>query len=259
MREGKKRKNRLITAAMAGILTLILSLAALPMHLRAMENTDSYDIYILDYEDLLTDEEEDALYYEMEGLAAYGGAAFISDSSSDAEQTAADYCYRLFRNQSGTVFLIDMGDRRISIMSSGAMYKRITKNYATLITDNIYELAKNGDYLGCASEAFAEMETLMEGGRIAQPMRHITNLLMALAVGLMGNFLYVWVAKKRVVMPDPSAMAMAAGTAAAVGILSKNLVNSRKSRHSSRSRSGGSGGGGGGGGGFSGGGGSHRF
>ena len=73
MREGKKRKNRLITAAMAGILTLILSLAALPMHLRAMENTDSYDIYILDYEDLLTDEEEDALYYEMEGLAAYGG------------------------------------------------------------------------------------------------------------------------------------------------------------------------------------------
>ena len=57
MREGKKERNRLITAAMAGILTLFLSLAALPMELRAMENRDSYEIYILDYEDLLTDEE----------------------------------------------------------------------------------------------------------------------------------------------------------------------------------------------------------
>ena len=258
MREGKNIMNRRITACLAGALLLLLTLMALPMQLRA--ESSGYDIYILDYQDLLTDDEEEELYYAMEGLSAYGGVAFVSDSSNDAEQTAAAYCYDLFQNDSGAVFLIDMGDRRISIMSSGTIYKRITKNYGTLITDNVYEMAKREDYLGCASEAFYEMETLMEGGRIAQPMRHITNLLMALVIGLLGNFLYVWVAKKRVVMPDPSVMAMAAGSAAAVGILSKNLVNSKKHRLSSDSHSSGRGfSGGGGGGGFSGGGGSHRF
>ena len=51
-----------------------------------------------------------------------------------------------------------MGDRKISIMSSGAIYKTINKSYGNIITDNIYSYAKEDDYLGSPEEGFAEIE-----------------------------------------------------------------------------------------------------
>ncbi len=254
----KMREDRIFTRIPLFLLTLLLSFSLCSLKAAAEESSTDYEMYLGDFEDLLTDEEEDKLLEKMEGITKYGGVAFITDSSDNAEQTAADYCYELFNNDSGIVFLIDMGERRIAIMSSGAIYKRVTNNYATLITDNIYNYAKNEDYLGCAMEGFSQILTLLEGGRIAAPMKHITNLLIALVLGLVLNFIYLWVAKKRVSAPEAEYMtAIAAG--AVVGMASKDLISSHKTRHSSDSGSGGGFSGGGGGGGFSGGGGSHGF
>ena len=154
------------------------------------ENPDTgYKAYIIDEEDLLSDDEEDELLNDhMIPITEYGGVSFVSTSSSNAEKTAADYCYDLFDNNSGTTLLIDMGDRKIAIMSSGTVNKTITKNYGNIITDNIYSYATKEDYLGCAEKGFDQMTIKLEGGHIAEPMRYVSNLLMAIVFALVFNF-----------------------------------------------------------------------
>lgn len=216
-----------------------------------------YEAYIIDEEDLLTDDEEEELLNDhMIGITEYGGVSFVTASSDNAENTAKEYCYDLFDNASGTTLLIDMGDRKISIMSSGDIYKTINKSYGSIVTDNIYSYATNEDYLGCAEKGFDQIQIKLEGGRIAEPMRYISNLLMAIVFALVFNFLYVWIKKGKVTVDSEALIAAAAGAVIGTAV-GKSLVNSRKVRHTSSS--GGSGGGGGGGGGFSGGGGSHSF
>ncbi len=216
-----------------------------------------YKAYIIDDEDLLSeDEEEELLNYHMIPVTEYGGVSFVTASSSNAESTAADYCYDLFDNDSGTTLLIDMGDRKISIMSSGKIYKTINKSYGSIITDNIYKYATNEEYAECAEKGFDQITTKLEGGRIAEPMRYISNFLMAVVFALIFNFLYVWIVKGKVTVDSEALIAAAAGAVIGTAV-SKNLISSRKTRHTSSS--GGHSGGGGGGGGFSGGGGSHSF
>lgn len=221
------------------------------------ENPDTgYEAYIIDEEDLLTEDEEDELLnYHMIPITEYGGVSFVTASSSNAEETAADYCYDLFDNDSGTTLLIDMGDRKIAIMSSGEIYKTINKNYGSIITDNIYKYATNEEYPECAGNGFDQMLTKLEGGRIAEPMRYISNFFMAVVFALIFNFLYVWIAKGKVTVDSEALIAAAAGAVIGTAV-SKNLVSSHKTRHTSSS---GGHSGGGGGGGFSGGGGSHSF
>ncbi len=223
-----------------------------------VNENSGYKAYIIDEEDLLTEEEEEELLNEhMKPITEYGGVSFVSTASDDFEATAAGFCYELFNNDSGTTLVIDMGARKISIMSSGAIYKTINKNYGNIITDNIYTYATSEDYFGCAAEGFDEMLIKLEGGRIAEPMRYISNFLLAIVFALVFNFMYVWIKKGKVAVDSEALIAAAAG--AVIGtVVGKNLVNSHKTRHTSSS-SGGSGGGSGGGGGFSGGGGSHSF
>ena len=141
-------------------------------------------------------------------------------------------------------------------MSSGTIYKTINKSYGSIITDNIYTYAAKGDYLSCAGKGFDQMAVKLAGGRIAEPMRYVSNLLMAIVFALVFNFMYVWIKKGKVAVDSEALIAAAAG--AVIGtVVGKNLVNSRKVRHSSSSGHGG--GSSHGGGGFSGGGGSHSF
>ncbi|MCR5409620.1 MAG: TPM domain-containing protein [Lachnospiraceae bacterium] len=221
------------------------------------ENPDTgYEAYIIDDEDLLTEDEEEALLNDhMIPITEYGGVSFVTSSSDNAEKTAADYCYDLFDNDSGTTLLIDMGDRKISIMSSGEIYKTINKSYGSIITDNIYKYATNEEYAECAGKGFEQIRTKLEGGRIAEPMRYISNFFMAVVFALIFNFLYVWFLKGKVTVDSEALIAAAAGAVIGTAV-SKNLVSSHKTRHTSSS---GGHSGGGGGGGFSGGGGSHSF
>lgn len=143
----------------------------------------SYRLYINDQEDLLDDEEEEELLTEMLPIASsYGNAAFMTAQIGSAyyEKATGDIYHSLFGNSSGTIFLIDMNHRQLIIYSDGTIYRVITKRYANTITDNVYGLAKDGEYYDCAKEVFSEMTTLLGGQHIAQPMKHITNAMLAL-------------------------------------------------------------------------------
>ena len=251
---------------MRKLLHLLLILALSFTVLLPVQAAD-YQVVIEDNEDLLTDAEEAKLKSEMEAITAYGHAAFITVKQYGATDTYAKEAYMAhFGNESGILFLIDMGRRNIWIMCNGEVYQTINKAYANTITDNIYTYASDGDYYRCASEAYAQALILLQGGKIAQPMKHISNALIALVGALLINFLFLLDQRKKEKV-DPSAAAAAMTTGVTVRILKKELTKTRKSRHfesSGGSSSGGGGGGGfsgggGGGGGFSGGGGGHSF
>ena len=228
-------------------------------------------IIIDDEEDLLTDAEENMLRIKMAEISKYGGVAFVTTSQySDTSKYAKNLYRSYFGTSSGFLFLIDMGRKNIWIYSDGAIYRTINKAYANTITDNVYRYASRGEYYECAWNVFDQAETLLEGGRISMPMKHISNLLIASVCALLLNFILLLFQRKTGYAPVKEAAA-AMTTATAVSIMSKRKTKSKRHLHvesdggSGGGSSGGGGGGGGGGGssggggGSSGGGGGHSF
>ncbi len=227
-----------------------------------------YQVFIQDDADLMNEGEETSLLTDMQSLTGYGGVAFVSADVSG--QSSADFarqeCYKYFSAESGTVFLIDMGNRNIYIFSTGAMEKTISAAKARTITDNVYTYAKKGDYYSCAKNVFRQEKTILEGGRIAEPMRYICAALVAVMAGLLIGYWVVRISRTHSVKPN-AALLGAVRTRFNISEPDVKLTNTKKTRiatgggFSGGGFSGGGGGfSGGGGGGFSGGsGGGHSF
>lgn len=224
----------------------------------------NYYIYLDDWADLLTDAEESNLIQKMKPITAYGNVAFVSISENPEYSTkryAEKYYEEHFGYSSGTVFIIDMDERYIWIYSNGEIYDTITTSYANTITDNVYSYASDRDYYTCASKAFEQINTLLEGRHIAQPMKYISNALLAIVIALLINyFVVMFFSRSR----KPSASQLLDGTFFKTEIRNPHTEFINQTRRYSPQSSGSSGGssgrsGGGGGGGSRGGGGGHRF
>lgn len=150
----------------------------------------SYQVLLEDDALLLDDAEAQELAALMQEITAYGNAAFKTTDNNDwdTESYARQYYQEQFGTASGTLFLIDMDNRNIWIHSDGAVYKVITSSYANTITDNVYRYASDGDYYDCAAQAYAQILTLLKGHKIAQPMKYISNALLALILALLLNY-----------------------------------------------------------------------
>lgn len=151
-----------------------------------------YDDYNL-YAELLTEKEIYDLMDDMKKLTEYGNVAFktINENSYTTKTYASNYYHEVFGPSSGTLFLIDMDNKYIYIFSDGSNYKTITTSKAEIITDNVYKYASKGEYYKCASNAFIQIETLLNGGKIAEPMRYISNLFISITLAFFINFLIV--------------------------------------------------------------------
>ena len=222
-----------------------------------------YCVILEDDADLLSQEEEAQLASQMQEITDYGNALFktISYNNFSASYFAEDYYHGQFGAESGTLFLIDMGNRELYIFSDGAVYKTITKAYAATITDNIYRYASDQDYYLCASTAFDQIHTLLSGRRIAQPMKYISNALLALILAALINYFIVRLLSTSS-KPDKREILNSVYAKFAFSDAQKKLTKQSKVYHprSTGSSSGShSGGGGHSSGGRSGGGGGHRF
>lgn len=221
----------------------------------------SYSAVIEDDAQLLDEEERQKLSESMQAVTAYGNAAFKTTDSNDqdTESYARQYYTEQFGTDSGTLFLIDMDNRNIWIHSDGAVYKVITTSYANTITDNVYRYASAGDYYECAAKAYEQITDLLKGYKIAQPMKYINNILLALILALLLNYGAVsFFARLR----KPGRKELLGSTVNHFSYTRPEVRFVRESRTYnpvSSSSSGGSSGGGGGGGSRSGGGGGHRF
>lgn len=225
-------------------------------------NADTgYRALIEDHADLLSRGHEDDLLETMKGITAYGNVAFKSvDTNNSTTAALAESYYRsVFGKDSGTVFLIDMDNRMIYIFSDGKVYRTITKAYANTITDNVYRYASQGDYYTCANEAFLQMQKLLDGGRIMQPMKYINNALLALLLAFLVVFGYICIYSRHK-QPTDTELLKRIHKQFSAGNASATFTHETKIYSPPSSDSGGGGSsGGGGGGGSSGGGGGHSF
>ncbi|MBQ9211776.1 MAG: TPM domain-containing protein [Clostridia bacterium] len=248
------------------IVGLLLALGLLCLALGALgENMP----YLQDDAELLTPEEEAALYDEMLPLCEYGTPLFWTTYESGNYETLAERFYhqRLGQGESGTLFVINMQARQLTIFSDGAIYRTITNGEAETITDNVFRLAGRGEYYACASSVYAQIYQLLNGEKIARPMKWTSNALLALVLALLAVYLYIsrryetrpQSGKRGVALPITAAAA--AAYAAKTANTHARMTKQKKTNISSDSGGGGGHGGGfsGGGGGSSGGGGSHGF
>lgn len=248
------------------VLALCLSVYAFSLSAKAAEseytNPDTgYRVLIEDDADLLSPEEEELLGEVMQPITEYGNAAFksVDYNSTSAKRFAESRFSDLFGSGSGTLLLIDMDNREIYIWSNGYNYRVITDSYADTITDNCYRHASNGDYYRCAEKAFTQINTLLSGSRIAQPMKWIGNVLLALALALLINYFVI-----RITSTGSSQKVIdLQGTQNDFELnnVKADFIKTTKTRVESSSGGSGGGGGGGssGGGGGGGGGGGHSF
>lgn len=197
-RKSLKRATAFVFAAMLWPLFLFMTYvsevkaeSSLAVNAEGVNEKTGYRLILEDDAGLLTSEESIALRWKMEPITQYGNVAFktVRENASSAAAFAESYYHGKFGTASGTLFLIDMDNRKIWIFSDGAVYKIIHENYAETITDNVYRHASKGQYYLCASQAYDEIYTLLRGGRISQPMKYISNLLLALILALFANFL----------------------------------------------------------------------
>lgn len=222
-----------------------------------------YSVIIEDDASLLSNDEKNQLAETMKDITPYGDVAFKSiDYNPYSTETYIERYYNsIFGTGSGTVFLIDMDNRNIWIYSDGSIYSTITTAYANVITDNVYTYASDRDYFSCANKAFIQEAALLQGRRISQPMKYISNALLAIAIAILINYFIV---------RQTSRVRKASDNEIVNGVFANNAFNNvsvnfiRQTRTyspRSSSSSGSSGGhsGGGGGGGHSGGGGGHSF
>ena len=222
-----------------------------------------YSVIIEDDASLLSNDEKIQLAETMKDITPYGDVAFKSiDYNPYSTETYIERYYNsIFGTGSGTVFLIDMDNRNIWIYSDGSIYSTITTAYANVITDNVYTYASDKDYFTCANKAFIQEAALLHGRRISQPMKYISNALLAIAIAILINYFIV---------RQTSRVRKASDNEIVNGVFANNAFNNvsvnfiRQTRTyspRSSSSSGSSGGhsGGGGGGGHSGGGGGHSF
>ena len=242
---------------------LILFVSCTSVKIMAAQETDNgYQYVINDLANLLTDEEEDELYYYIEPLLEYGNVIFQSvdlSSGTSYEKYSEDTYYEYFGNEPGVIFQIDMGHRQLTLSSSTALDDEISSERDSIV-DNVYRYASDEDYLRCASRCFDEVYTVLNDGKIAHNMKYIDNALLAIIISLIVNFMIAFSGNKRKATTGEIAAAMTVSAAAAAVAAKKGKIEKIYDPVSSGSgSSGGSSGGGGGGGGFSGGSSSHGF
>ena len=164
------------------------------------KNPDTgYRVVIYDGAELLSSSEIKDLAADMAPIADYCNVAFVTtdkNSYHDIMDYSDEIYYQIFKDKSGVMIIIDMAEREISTFARGKMESVVTESYGYDITDNIYRYASNGDYYNCASSGFEQIYRLLNGQRIARPMKYVCTVLMALLISLLINFLIVSRASK---------------------------------------------------------------
>ena len=222
---------------------------------------NAYSILIEDDANLLTDSEKRQLMEDMRPLSKYGNIVFksVSVNPVNVETFARTYYISKFGHESGSVFVIDMDNRQIAIASYGNNERVITNNKADIITSNVYRYATNQNYYMCAKKAYEQMYTLLEGGKVAEPMRYASNIVLSLVLAFFIGFFRI-LATSKIKKADQNEVLGGCD----IKFIVDNVQGIKTGTHRvydppSDSGGGGSSGGGGGGGGGGGSSGSHGF
>ena len=216
-----------------------------------------YFYFVDDEAGLFGKGEEAALEDVLQPIAdKYGNAGIVTideDYYNDTEDYADAYIDMMFGDDNSVVFFIDMDTRTLTLWSDGDLQKTL-QGAGTTITDNVYRYASDGDYYTTAEKAMEQVYTKLEGGRIATPMKILSNISISIVLALLLSYIIAFSVSASF---KASAAELLSGIENRYEFTDKNIIFTHKTREYSP-RSSGSGRSGGGGG-HSGGGGSHGF
>lgn len=187
-------KSKLRTAAAAAAVCVLLLLsAAVSADAAAAKHADKvrytnpdtgYQVMILDELDFLSESEEANLTEDMIPATEYGDVMFWStnEPTSDEIIQAREKRHGIFGAESSGILAINDSARKVTFQSDGRIYSLVNPSYARSITDNVSHYASSGDYYSCASEAFFQVNRVLRGNAIAEPMKYISYVLIALMI-----------------------------------------------------------------------------
>ena len=205
-----------------------------------------HELEIDDEADFLTSDEEESLSEVMYETAGYCNAMVVTTTyhtfSSTEDFAVSTYENYFGKNSSGIVFVIDRDLNEIYLASEGDARKKITDSKCDVICDNTYVYATKDhgyDYYTCAVETFDQINTSLAGGRIAQPMKYVSNIFLAVALGMFVCFIYtLFVSKSR----RPSRRELLSGSFTKVDVQNPNAQFMYQDKKYSPQSSGSSGG-----------------
>lgn len=209
-----------------------------------------YEAFILDEADLLTDSEENRLFEEMMPITEYANCVFYSSnvSSGEPEQAVRSKYLDIYGSNSvnGVLFFVDMKNRQLVLCGAGNdITSVVTSSKCDSIMDNVYRYASNGDYYNCAAESYREAYTLLDGGKINEPMRVTSNAFLAIIFGML---LAYGIVRRFSTVSRPSEKELLAAISARQQLNNYKMTFVRQTRRYDPPSSSSSGGGGGGGG-----------
>ena len=169
------------------------------------EHYNGYTILIEDDANLIDSDRISDLVEDMRPLTKYGNIVFKTTDTNrmSVETFALSYLGSKFGDANGSVFVIDMYNRKIAIASKGANQRYLTNAKSDIITSNVYRNATYGDYYTCAKKAFEQMYTVLDGGKINEPMRYISNVVLSLVAAFFIGFFRI-LSTSKIRKPDPS-------------------------------------------------------
>ena len=152
----------------------------------------SNNTYCLDNAGLFTDEQLVEIEAAMGAVARSISVAVVT-TNDNLNYSTENYAYRMlmdiFQGENGVVFLIDMQNRELYLYTSDSN-RTLTSAKCKTITDNVYRYARKGDYAACTVKALQQVDSVMTGIGIPQPMKHISNLLLSIVGALILVFLW---------------------------------------------------------------------
>ena len=270
-KERKPVSNRTLNLLLLGAVVLMLIPFAWDAFLALRERnhpyvpqTDASLVTVMDDAGMLTAAESDKLKQDMLPVTAFYPVAFVTTNDTDhtsAESYSRRIYNQIFDSNGGVLFLIDFD----TTDSDGRqLYIRVTNRSSKLsvakcntITDNVYTYARDGKYYECARRAFSQITDVLDDRAVPQPMKHMSNLLIAVCLAL---FVVFTTANSRTRIKKPGEVYLLDKNISKSVRLedgSRQLIKRYKQRNASYSSGGGGGGGFSGGGGGGGGGGSH--
>lgn len=112
------------------------------------------------------------------------------------EKFAENTYYKLCGNEPGALFQINMGNRKLTLSTSTGLDDLLRSEWDTIV-DNIYTLVTRKQYYACASECFREIGAVLNNQNIAQDIKYITNGILALILGLLVDFMAVFITTRK--------------------------------------------------------------
>lgn len=273
----KNKKNGLIRAIPNKTLNLLLAAAVLLMLLPFgrdlflfikernsddVINTDASLITVMDDAGILSADETEQLKEAMLPVTAYFPVAFVTTDDTGGT-SAATYSLRVYNNLfdygGGILFLIDFdttdSDGRQIYLRAADQSTKLSVSKCNTITDNVYTYARDGEYFECARQTFLQAYDVLSDRAIPEPMKHMSNLLIAVCFAL---YIVFRIANSRTKIKTPGEIYLLDNNISKKMELNDSRVRLVKRYTVTNASSGGGGGGGfSGGGGGGGGGGSH--